>query len=665
MIIGELKRLTRNRVFLIITAAIILANIVMIMYCANMSDTSPIFSEYMNEVQQEYIESYDEFVYDMEERGEKQLAVQKGDKEYFRKNIDKTVQDYEDLKGIEPDTEYNMGMDEYAEYSYGIFFCILFALACIEFLFFSERRNGMLNMLRTTRRGRFSLAFSKFCVFVVSVAIFTLVQEINTLIVYDALYSLGNVSSCVQSLSIFRDCPLRISMLSAICMIVTNRVILSAVAASVIFFFSVTTVRVSSAAIFLLPISVAHYMCAAFINVNSRLDVLCCVNLFYQWDAENYLGVYHNINVLGTPIDKTVCTFTVCAVIFVTGALLGAFVYARRYQKGHRKLEFKKLRHVRSLISRLLRIQNSVVNELYKLIILQKKGIVVVIFVAVVAASADSYTPANVYQSAYEAMYHMYLSNIEGVIDEEAIQYINDEQAYIEELERQMTLAMEGGDYVQYSQLETEYESRKKAFERLSAQYDKLRNADGNVYFVDEMKLQAMFGKYDRDVMIFLLTGIGFVILISGIFASDMENKMYRLSYSTVNGRRKLELAKAKCAVIAAAVLFVAFQIPWLVGYRSAAPIECLKQRLSLLYEPQINSEMTIMALLGIVILIRLLIFVVIFILTYILCRRSRSEFVSAVFMCALLIVICLVLYYMKLNLTRLILDLTVEWRQK
>lgn len=144
----------------------------------------------------------------------------------------------------------------------------------------------------------------------------------------------------------------------------------------------------------------------------------------------------------------------------------------------------------------------------------------------------------------------------------------------------------------------------------------------------------------------------------------QQEYKMYRLSYSTVNGRRKLELAKAKCAVMVAAVLFVAFQIPWLVGYRSAAPIECLKQRLSLLYEPQINSEMTIMALLGIVILIRLIIFAVIFILTYVLCRRSRSEFVSAVFMCALLIVICLVLYYMKLNLTRLILNLTTEWRQ-
>ena len=48
--------------------------------------------------------------------------------------------------------------------------------------------------------------------------------------------------------------------------------------------------------------------------------------------------------------------------------------------------------------------------------------------------------PANTYQSAYEATYHMYLSAIHGKIDEQTVDYIEKEKQYIQSVENQIEL---------------------------------------------------------------------------------------------------------------------------------------------------------------------------------------------------------------------------------
>lgn len=99
--------------------------------------------------------------------------------------------------------------------------------------------------------------------------------------------------------------------------------------------------------------------------------------------------------------------------------------------------------------------------------------------------------PANTYQSAYEATYHMYLSAIHGKIDEQTVDYIEKEKQYIQSVENQIELAIENNG-IDTAEITAELDSRKRAFDRLNQQYEKMTD-DGSVgYMIDEMNLNSV-----------------------------------------------------------------------------------------------------------------------------------------------------------------------------
>ena len=54
----------------------------------------------------------------------------------------------------------------------------------------------------------------------------------------------------------------------------------------------------------------------------------------------------------------------------------------------------------------------------------------------------DQYIPKNIYQTAYEATYHMYLANIGGKVDDNTEEYITVERKYLETLKKKMDEAL-------------------------------------------------------------------------------------------------------------------------------------------------------------------------------------------------------------------------------
>ena len=140
------------------------------------------------------------------------------------------------------------------------------------------------------------------------------------------------------------------------------------------------------------------------------------------------------------------------------------------------------------------------INEWYRLFFQQRKWMLFVLFLSIVFYSRNQYNLENLYQTSYEAVYHMHLSNIEGRIDDKTEQYMKNEQEYLDTLKKKMDEAMDTGDSIVYSQLEAEYTGREDAFERLRAQYKKALDSTGNESFlIDEMNLDEIFHKYDRD----------------------------------------------------------------------------------------------------------------------------------------------------------------------
>lgn len=658
MIIGELRKILRNRVFLVMLAAVFAANLVCVLYFADAKEAY--YYEAKQQEQEAYIPTYQIFLEGMEERGQDALdALDNNDSLFLRRNVEKTQRDYAGLRYEGLSHTYNVGVDEYSGYSYGIFFCLIFSFACLEYLYLFERRMGSIHILRATKNGRMPMILSKWCVYLLLVVLFTVLQELTTLFLYARIYSFGDLSAPVQSLSVFRDCPTPFTMGEALATVVWNRVFVSVALSCVIFFFGI--VCSGAAAPFVIPCGIfaVQYLFSVTVSIDSSQAVLCGLNPFYVWNSRKYLGVYHNLDFFGCPVEKNDAVLAANGLILLGSVVIGSVIFAVRHQEGYRKREFILLKWLRQLLSKILHLKSIFVNELYKLLFQQKKWILLAVFLFVFVGSANSYIPSPMYQTAEEAYYHLYLSNLEGPVNDASEQYISEEKAYIETLQENIQKAYEAGDEGSVLVLSMELQSRQQAYDRLTAQYERLTSKPGvKAYWIDEMHLSKTLRKFDRDLMLFMVSAVSLILLVSGLFASDKENKISRLIHATRNGRERLFRAKLLCSIALMLLLFAGSQLPGWIGYSHVLPTECLGQRLDLLLEPMIDSRMTLLGLLALIYALKLAVYAAILPLTMWMARRTKNEFITSVFLCTVLLIVCLVMYFLKTNLSWLVISI-------
>ena len=236
--------------------------------------------------------------------------------------IDKLVSDYKRLSGVQIDQKYNWGVEKYADYTYGIFFCIVFTFVCMEYIYVSERKSAMLGIIRATKEGRSRIILSKWTVLVVMTVIFSLVQEIMVIVFDSFMYSTGNLKCSIQSLQIFRDCPYEISMFTAIIISILNHLLIAIIICSIVFvcFVSINS-RIMECGI---PIAIFLLEFLSLSYSPNKHYILCM-------EYENVIWVYQNLNIAGTPVDKNYVNFIVGLAIIVFATLIGTILFSIRY----------------------------------------------------------------------------------------------------------------------------------------------------------------------------------------------------------------------------------------------------------------------------------------------------------------------------------------------
>ena len=91
---------------------------------------------------------------------------------------------------------------------------------------------------------------------------------------------------------------------------------------------------------------------------------------------------------------------------------------------------------------------------------------------------------------------------------------------------------------------------------------------------------------------------------------------------------------------------------------REYLTIEELKVNVNKLYEPQISAGISLLVFLTLIYLIKALYFGLIGAITIALSKKTGNEFVVSVFVTLFVIVIALILYFSKINLTMILIKL-------
>lgn len=647
--LGELKKIVRNRVFWLITLFLLGANLFMVMYYSRQYGT--MLQEQKAKSQKEYVRSYDMFIDEMKERAKILQEMQQDTMtRYAHKNIQKTLRDYKKIGKITISPKYNYGVEQYAKYGYGLYFLIVFSYIGLEVVFLSEKRNGLIGLLRTSKKGRQYLMRCKLWVYTLCVAIFVLAQEAVTLAGFHMIYGLGDLSCSIQSIPKFRDCIFRITMGEGIAWMLGIKVFLAIVISMMVFFFGVICSRVIFRVGIPLAVLGSQFLIYQKTIIDSSMDYLHCVNVFFGWDMRNVLGSYHNLNIFGEPVEKSAVLFITGGLVILLVVLLLPVLFDRFYRigstRGSRIWNWISY-HIGDLF---LHRRSIFINEGYKLLFMQKKVLVLVVFLFYLFSARDAYLPTDMYPNAKVASYYLFLSKLQGPDDAKAKSYVHKQKEELDELCRKMDEADAKNDTILRMTYQSQYEDKIDGYNMISDQEQRIQQSGGG-YWLNEMSLKRMLRQYDRDIVMVGMTILSVVVLLSGIFASMKEKNIEALTRSTRNGQSVIFRKKMILSVLLITICGIVMNLPLLKGLQKILYKGNWNLSLQCLSDPYIPSSMTVGGFFILIILIRSALLVLSSTATMWFGRKCKNEFYTTVLMTGIVLIACVVLYIFRMNL--------------
>lgn len=566
-------------------------------------DSADIYGVYAENVEKQlnHKESYPVFLSEMEERAQKTMLLlgNLDSKSYVYTNAQKTCEDFQGLIGIEIVADNCYGIMELARYDLGIYFVIGCVGVLSYFVFFEERKNGMLLLVKGTKEGHTPLVRIKLFVMTIGGVVFALLQEILLVIMTEYYYGFGDLGRSIQSIPEFRNCPFEISVGEGIFILVLTRLWIAIVITVFVGMISITVRNELVAITTLVVFFGIELILSQGLSLTGSLNFLKCINPFFAWNMINLLATYLNLNILGNAIGKGIAALVVSVIWVAVCIRVGEIVFHRRYQiRTQSKLD-KLALWWRRKTAFLWKNVHLLVFELYKILLQQKRIFLVLLITVLCILQVNELGEVRYYDNAYEATYNSYLRKISGKVTQESIAFIEAEQAYVIELKTRIDSLEdpEGKDYGLALQLGLELRLKEEAVNMLVTQYNSLEEMPGSIYdkyFINESAYLGYFYDAGAHGMWWFICMASIVVWLSGVFPADRNKEVYLLVQTTLNGREKLDVYKNGTVAIGALLFFGATEVLKIVELYYLDGFRCIGKPLAEFTSVTFATNMTI-----------------------------------------------------------------------
>lgn len=537
-----------------------------------------------------YRESYGVFINEMADRVDKMSSTSLfGNQNGFAyRNLQKTQLDYASFAGTELRYGAESGVRAYNDYTSGILFTLAFLALLMYYVLYDERGQNLLLLLKGTKRGHGALAAAKLGAMLSGATLYVLVQELTVLGYFAVAHGFGDLSRTAQSVSLFRNCVLHITLGQALALTVLARIGVAWVLAAFLYLVG-TVVRSEAAAVVCAGgILAGEFFLSVAINPGSSLCALKFLNPFYSWKMSCALAEYQNINVLGFPVGKGAAMLVLGAACIAAFAGAGMASFSLRYQVKTASRFSGLLLWIRQHTAGLFHTVSLLWFEAYKLLIGQKKILVLVLLAAWGYNEFTAVSGVWSFAAPADAAYQYYMNQIGGPITDESMAWLEGEQQRIADLRRQLQDAQEAGAsngemlYLSYT-IGNEITLYEEGLQRVVNQVDWLKTLPGGLsgkYLVNEPALTNLWFDTQTDTRLWLIGGLIAVFLLSGIRTGDEKRRMTTLLASTQNGREKLDRNRHRLALLLTLAVFAVSQLRILVLYGRDGAFGVLGQKL-------------------------------------------------------------------------------------
>lgn len=605
------------------------------------------------EAQETYLRTYAVFTEEMSSRVEEMEASSiYADRERFAyRNLRKTQEDFSSFSGVRLTGGNCFGVRELAGYNGGLLFMMAFLAALTYYVLFFERDQNLTLLLKGCRRGHAPLAAAKLMAMLIAAAGYVLLQETLTILFFGWIYGYGDLGRPVQSVSIFRNCANHLTLGEALAAMAGLRVLVAFVFVGVVFCVGMLVKREPTAALVSAGILGGAYLAERTLEISGSLSIVKCVNPFYFWDMRQALGEYHNLDIFGYPVGKNDCALAAALLLAAVLPAAGVIAFSRTYQIRPESRFAGAVRWLRARTSGFARHSNILCFEFYKILIQQRKAIILVFLLVWGIYEAEGAFAPKYYASAETAAYHHYLRMVQGPVTEETFDFFEREREELEDMRRQIRELTQSGRpeaAIAAMAFQEELEMLEDGFAAALAQWNVLREKPGNIwdkYMVDELAYQEIWQDTGTDIGFWFVGASAVLCCIGGIYPMEEKRGMQSLLRTARNGREKLDRSKTCCAVILTGLVCLIVELPLFLRYGVIDGFAVGNQRLCDFSSGVFPGNCTLLGLIIAVFVLKILCFFSVCFAGLRLSRRIKSEALTLVIGIGMAAMISMILY--------------------
>lgn len=512
--------------------------------------------------QTDYLLGYQDYLWRIRENAEymKQIQTMGKTGSFSRRNIDKTVKDFEKNSRIELQLDDEQGVEAYMQEGITGYllciFCIVLVLVILD-----ERKKGLWQFVYAMSEGRQCLAAKRVGLIFAAVAVTGTALEAENIILIGRYYGgFGQLGRAVQSNMLFAQCTLPVSMGTALLLIMAVR-ILAGIMFGCFLWLVLSCSRNHMVVLGGILAGIAvEYVLYCKIPGNSVWNAFQSVNFFTLLYSSKGISSYQNVNICGYPVSMYMILFGVLPVLILITGMLIVFT-GRKYPRNLKESMAARIIGKISYRLKAYRHGSLLLHELYKTGVLQKAWLLIPVLFFIVVVRVEK---TEHYYDYTTTMYQAYMEQIQGKITTGKIEFLETEyDLWNEKAEEkdvkihQYEELLQSGDesYGTIFRSATEYETAVKQRELYAGNAALVRaildqgksllkeqTHGAEKGYVNRLGYERYIGskgvEYIRQETLCILVCI--ILALSGVFCFENSQNATTMLKSTVCGREKL-----------------------------------------------------------------------------------------------------------------------------
>lgn len=302
--------------------------------------------------------------------------------------------------------------------------------------------------------------------------------------------------------------------------------------------------------------------------------------------------------------------------------------------------------------------------EWVKMLIQQKKGIVLLLLILWCVYEGMGVYSVDYYTNADEAAYQYYIQQLQGKVTEQTFAYMEQEEARLQDLWAQIEeLSMDESESSQFKMqmVQNELKQYENGFYQVQMQLELLSQKDGDImekYLVNEKKYGEIWWDVAHNVGLWFVGAVAVLYFVCGIYPADEKRGMLSLLRSTKRGRTALDRSKDWCALLCTGLVYVLAELPLFLEYRKIDAFSSAAQRLSDWTNFTVETGMTLGALVAADFFLKAVSFLAVGVVGLKLSQAIKNELIAVLAGTGAAALLALIFYHFGWDISILILGL-------